>query len=344
MQKPIIQLKHVSRHFGTAAAVAAVNLAVPRGALVTLLGPSGCGKTTTLRLIAGIQRPDAGEIVLNGRTVAAAATGVWVPPEERRVGLVFQDYALFPHLSAGDNIAFGLRGSRADKQARVAAMLDLVGLPDSGRRMPHELSGGQQQRVALARALAPQPDVLLLDEPFSNLDTALRAQVRAEVRSILRDSGTTAIFVTHDQEEALSLSDEVAVMFAGHLAQVAPPAEVYHRPATPAVAQFVGEANFLPAEAQGSRATCALGDVALHTSAYGRVTVLLRPERLHLVTDGGTPATLHWREYYGHSQRAGLVLADGTRLVARLDALTEATPGTAVQVRVSGQVMAYPAG
>jgi len=244
---PIIQLTDISKRYGDVNAVDHISLAVAQGEILVLLGPSGCGKTTTLRLIAGLERPDSGEVLLNGAVVAGKR---WVEPENRHIGLVFQDYALFPHLSVEANVNFGLRGwSRGDKSTRVNKLLDLVGLPNLGKRMPHELSGGQQQRVALARALAPKPDVILLDEPFSNLDAALRTQVRMEVRDILKETGTTAVFVTHDQEEALSLSDQVAVMFDGLIAQFGPPQQVYVHPSSPEVAAFVGEANFIPGEA-----------------------------------------------------------------------------------------------
>ncbi len=213
------------------------------GEILALLGPSGCGKTTTLRLIAGLESPDAGTITLRGQVVAGP--GRAVPPEERGIGIVFQDYALFPHLTVADNVGFGA-GAGGATGAASSTVLDLVGLGGFGPRYPHELSGGQQQRVALARALAPAPALMLLDEPFSNLDADLRAQMRDEVERILRTSGTTAVFVTHDQEEAFTLADRVGVLQAGRIEQLAPPQELYHRPATRFVAAFVGAADFLP--------------------------------------------------------------------------------------------------
>jgi iron(III) transport system ATP-binding protein len=339
MTKAIIQFKNITKLYNGAAAVADVSFSVARGTMLTLLGPSGCGKTTTLRLIAGIQRPDSGEISLNERVVAGHT---WVPPEERRVGLVFQDYALFPHLSVQDNIAFGLQQHpRPERLKRVQELLALVGLAGRGTQMPFELSGGQQQRVALARALAPQPDIMLLDEPFSNLDTALRAQVRAEVRSILQAAGTTTIFVTHDQEEALSLSDQVAVMFQGRIVQLDTPQTLYTRPADPTIARFIGEANFLPATANGQTAESVFGTLQLVEPQHGAIQVLLRPEMLRLTHDAGTSAVIRWREYYGHSQRYGITLSDGTPLVVRASATLPYPVGATVRVQVKGAVMGY---
>lgn len=316
-----------------------VTLSVHAGQITALLGPSGCGKTTTLRLIAGFEWPDSGSIRINGRLVAGE--GVRVPAEERRVGMVFQEYALFPHLSVADNIAFGLAGKSRDKNARVDEMLAMVGLEGTGARMPYELSGGQQQRVALARALAPKPDILLLDEPFSNLDAALRGQVRTEVRAILKQSGTTCIFVTHDQEEALSLADEVAVMLQGRVAQTAPPQTLYHHPASAEVATFVGEANFVPGMAEGDYAVCPLGRLALTRTAYGPVTLLIRPEALSIQT-GGSGAQVTWREFYGHDQRIGLLTEGGLALVARADAAQRVSEGQAVGLAVTGPLNAFP--
>ncbi|MBA2275642.1 MAG: ABC transporter ATP-binding protein, partial [Chloroflexi bacterium] len=215
-----VRLSGVEKHFGRVTALDHFDLELRSGSMLALLGPSGCGKTTALRLIAGFERPDAGTIEVGGRRVASADASV--PPERRRVGLVFQDFALFPHLSVRDNVAYGIRRD-PDRDVRVNELLELVGLRADERRMPHELSGGMQQRVAIARALAPRPDVMLLDEPFSNLDQALRTQLRAEVREILRDARQSAIFVTHDQGEALTIADQVAVMSRGRIEQVAAP-------------------------------------------------------------------------------------------------------------------------
>jgi iron(III) transport system ATP-binding protein len=314
----LLECQHITKFFGDVPAVDHLNLSVKTGQFTTLLGPSGCGKTTTLRLIAGFEMPDSGTITLNGPVVAGR--GIAVPPEQRKIGMVFQEYALFPHLSVADNISFGLSGGKSDKQKRVETLLNFVGLSGIGRRMPYELSGGQQQRVALARALAPQPDILLLDEPFSNLDAALRAQVRSEVRAILKQTQITCIFVTHDQEEALSLSDRVAVMFDGKIAQIDAPQDLYHRPVSQQIAAFIGEANFLPAAADGDNASSVLGRVPLLYPMRGEVRLLIRPEMLKIAETGeGVPAVIKWREFYGHDQRLGLQLVEGHELIARLE-------------------------
>jgi iron(III) transport system ATP-binding protein len=334
-----LECHQLTKAYNGAPVLRQVSLSVRAGQIVALLGPSGCGKTTTLRLIAGFEWPDTGTISINGRVVAAG--GVRVPAEERRVGMVFQEYALFPHLNIADNVAFGLPGKGREKAARVAEMLALVGLESTANRLPYELSGGQQQRIALARALAPRPDILLLDEPFSNLDAALRGQVRAEVRSILKRSGTTCIFVTHDQEEALSLADEVAVMLEGRVVQMAPPQTLYHQPASAEVAAFVGEANFLPGQADGDSVVSSLGTLPLRQPAHGAVTLLVRPEALRIAV-GGAGASVVWREFYGHDQRVGLRTDGGLMLVARTDASDVVTEGQTVGLSVSGPVQVFP--
>lgn len=284
-------------------AVSDLGLTVERGEILCLLGPSGCGKTTLLRLLAGFERPDAGEVRLAGELVASPTRSV--PPERRRIGFVFQDFALFPHLNVTDNVAFGLRGTRAQRRARAADVLDLVGLSVFAARMPHQLSGGQQQRVALARALAPEPHILLLDEPFTNLDASLRGATRDEVRSVLKRSGTTAILVTHDQDEALSFGDRIAVMRFGRIEQIGKPEDVYLRPVTPFVASFVGRTNLLRGVADGGVVRTALGAVTLVNEAAGQVVVSLRPDQLQLVV-GERPAralvkaTVVRREFRGH--------------------------------------------
>ena len=277
-----------------------VSLHIGPGRIVALLGPSGCGKTTLLRAIAGLERPRSGTITIDGRPVAGPSA--WVPAERRQVGMVFQDWALFPHLSVARNVGYGL--PRQDRAAGVAAGLALVGLGGHDDRMPATLSGGQQQRVALARALAPRPHVLLLDEPFSNLDTSLRTEVRADVHRLLLEVGITAVFVTHDQEEAFVLGDEVAVMRDGRIVQVGTPHQLYTEPATRWVAEFVGDASLLAGHAGGQRVTTPLGSLPLATPLDGPVDVLVRPEQLSLV--GGadpasaTEAVVELIEYYGH--------------------------------------------
>jgi iron(III) transport system ATP-binding protein len=345
---PALTCVGLTKRFGDTVAVDGVDLEVPRGHLTSLLGPSGCGKTTMLRMIAGLITPDAGRIAIDGRTVTDP--DVSVPPERRNVGLVFQDYALFPHLSVARNVAYGLNGlPRRQRRDRVAEVLDLVGLGGLGQRLPGALSGGQQQRVALARALAPSPDLILLDEPFSNLDAALRATVREEVRTILRAAEATAIFVTHDQEEALSLTDHVAVMHAGRLHQVADPQTLYTKPATRFVAEFVGEADALP----GTRAGRYLVDTPigrLPTAApvaTTSVTVVIRPEALrlrpvqpHRATHTGT-GTVVGISYFGHDQLVQVELDDGALLRARRGPQLDLERGTRVSLTVDGPVVAF---
>ncbi len=342
MPAPIIEVRRVSKRYDSVTALNQVSFAIEEKALVSLLGPSGCGKTTTLRLLAGLETPDSGSIWLKGQAIAG--NGHWLPPEQRRVGMVFQDYALFPHLTTRDNIAFGLeRSGKHERMQRVDEMLELVGLAGYGGRMPHELSGGQQQRVALARALAPRPDLILLDEPFSNLDASMRTQMRWDVRRILREAGTAAVFVTHDQEEALSLSDKVAVIFNGQLEQFDAPQRLYLDPATPRVAGFVGEANFLDGQASGDDAHTALGTVRLRSEARGSVQIMVRPEQIHLSHDGqGQSVQVLWREYYGHDQRIGLALENGDALIARTDTQASYAPGDRLFAQLRTPLLAFP--
>jgi iron(III) transport system ATP-binding protein len=332
----MLALRSVFKRFDALPVIADLTLDIHQGELVALLGPSGCGKTTTLRLIAGFERPDSGEIEIAGSVVSRR--GKHLPPEKRRVGMVFQDYALFPHLSVGQNVGYGLsRGSGE----RIAESLVLVGLGGMEQRMPHELSGGQQQRVALARALAPRPDIILLDEPFSNLDPTIRARVRDEVREILRRAGATAMLVTHDQEEALSLADRVAVLLAGTIAQVDAPEALYHRPATRDVAAFVGEASFLPAVAAGALAMSALGLVSLNNASNGPVDLLLRPESIALSTTGAPNAEVIARRFFGHYQLLTLELSDGHRLDARVDGRSLVRPSDRVHASIPEPVIAF---
>ena len=255
MECSMIALERVTRRFGSVEAVSATSFCVERGEVVALLGPSGCGKTTLLRLIAGFEAPDAGRVTVAGEDVAGA--GRWVPPERRRVGMVFQDYALFPHLTVTQNVAFGL--PRKERSARVPMLLALVDLCGLGDRYPHELSGGQQQRVALARALAPAPEAILLDEPWSNVDPHLRSELRDEVAAILRPLGVTVVLVTHDREEAFSLADRIALMRDGVIEQQGTPEELYQAPASRWAAEFVGAANFVPGTVANGLVTTSLG-------------------------------------------------------------------------------------
>ena len=346
-----IAVEAASKRFGTVEVLRQVDLRVEPGAVVALLGPSGCGKTTLLRTVAGLERLDGGSVRIGDRLVSGP--GVHVPPERRRVGMVFQDWALFPHLSVAQNVGYGLRrGERTGP--RVDAALALVGLGGLGDRSPGTLSGGQQQRVALARALAPQPGVLLLDEPFSNLDSALRVQVRTEVHQLLAQLEVTTVFVTHDQEEAFVLGDQVAVMHGGEIVQQASPSGLYARPASPWVATFVGDANLVGGTASGGTATTVVGPVALDTELDGPVQVVLRPEELRLapeVSPGGlgtadhrSHGTVELCEYYGHDT-VYLVRPDGgTPLRARAGSIPQFERGDRVAISYHGPpAVAYPA-
>ncbi len=342
MNQIAIRCQGLFKKFGEVQAVAGVNLSLRDGQFLALLGPSGCGKTTTLRLLAGFEPPDAGKIEIGGQMVSGS--GGFVPPEKRSVGMVFQEYALFPHMSVADNVAYGL-SKGTDKKTRVHQALSLVGLADMPSRMPYELSGGQQQRVALARALAPQPQLILLDEPFSNLDAGLRTQVRAEVRQILQQAQATVIFVTHDQEEALSLADEVAVMMAGRIVQTDSPQRLYQNPVSKQVATFLGSANFLPGQANNHQVTCELGQLPTLSLHQGQVEVMLRPEDLMLTPDEAGIAQIIDREYFGHDQLLKLQLNNsGTLLQSRLlGSEGEFSPGQQVNLTIRNKVVVYPA-
>nr|MDP9494652.1 ABC transporter ATP-binding protein [Actinomycetota bacterium] len=268
----------------------------------------GSGKTTCLRMIAGFELPTSGRILLHGDDVSG------LPPYDRDVNTVFQDYALFPHMTVAANVAYGL--PRGDRRRRVASVLELVGLTGLESRMPNELSGGQQQRVALARALAPQPEVILLDEPFSNLDASLRDRVQRELRTILTEARTTAVFVTHDQEEALATSDIVAVMKDGKILQADTPAELYSNPTDPWVAEFLGDADVIDSVARNGRVDTLVG--GFDTDLNGRVSVIIRPENIQ-ISLGETPnAVVAGSEFFGHDQLVTLALEGGTRVRARL--------------------------
>jgi iron(III) transport system ATP-binding protein len=325
----------VSKRFDGTPVLADVSLRVEAGSVVALLGPSGCGKTTLLRTIAGLEVADAGTVAVGSRTLSGP--GTFVPPERRQVGMVFQDWALFPHLSVAANVAYGL--PRAERRSgRVEEALALVGLSGLAERSPGTLSGGQQQRVALARALAPRPAVLLLDEPFSNLDTALRVDVRTEVHRLLGHLGVTTVFVTHDQEEAFVLGDEVAVMRDGAIEQQASPAALYARPASRWVAGFVGDANVVPGTLAAGAADTALGTVPLHDAGApvgSSLDVLVRPEAIGLATGG--PARVGLVEFYGHDTVYEVHLPSAQVVRARVAAAPRFATGDHVAVRYVGE-------
>ena len=315
-----------------------IDLAVPSGKLVAILGASGSGKTTLLRLICGFERLERGRIVLADDAVAER--GRHVAPERRRIGYVAQEGALFPHLSVAQNILFGLPRAERRDLSRAGALLEQVGLPASyAARGPHQLSGGEQQRVALARALAPKPLLVLLDEPFSALDAALRAETRQAVAAALAATGATAMLVTHDQSEALSMADEVAVLRAGRLVQVAPPERLYRQPTDLALARFVGEAVVLPGEADAGRVHCALGHLPLTAGQpNGPVDVLVRPEQLRLVP--GTAATVQRVTFYGHDASVRLLLGEQV-VTARVAGHAAPRPGAQVGLAVEGAVIVF---
>ncbi len=331
-----LSLSGITKRFGNVVAVDNFSLDVAPGELLALVGPSGCGKTTILRLIAGLEVPDQGLIAIRGRLAAGA--GVWLPPEARKVSLVFQDYALFPHMTVADNTGFGLRGwNREARALRIREVLDMVQLAHLANRYPHELSGGEQQRVALARALAPQPEVLLLDEPFSNLDAGLRTQVREEIRDILKAVHTTVLFVTHDQEEALFMGDRVAVLNAGRLEQMGIPEEVFHNPATRFVAEFMGHTGFLSARVTAEGLETELGFLPQRPPLPPgtQVDVLVRPDDLTLHPDPQASARVERRIFQGMHHLHRVVLPSG-QIVHCLTLHTEHyLPGTAVRVELT---------
>ena len=336
-----IDARGLSRRFDRLLAVDGVDLRLEPGGFQAVLGPSGSGKTTLLRLIAGFERPDAGSVRIGGRAVAGP--GAWVEPEARRIGMVFQQGALFPHLTVAGNVGFGATGS-----ARVAECLELVGLAGRSNSYPHELSGGERLRVALARALAADPEVVLLDEPFSALDAGLRERLREEVAAILRASGTSTLLVTHDQSEALSLADTVVVLREGRVEQVGTPEEVYERPRSHWVANFLGEADVLPGTASDGVAECELGRFAVAAELSGRVELVIRPESVAIghrsARDADASALVVGRSFYGHDQVVELELASGLRLRSRRLGFPAWHPGDHVRVWLDGPVTALATG
>lgn len=337
----LIRLRGINKGYGQTPAVIDLDLTIPKSAITVLLGRSGCGKTTTLRLVAGLEKPDSGEIWIGERQVSGSY--VWVSATQRKIGMVFQDYALFPHLTVAQNIEFGLMNMKAsERKGRVAKMLDLVGLMGMEERYPHQLSGGQQQRVALARALAPSPKVLLLDEPFSNLDASLRQTMREEVRNILQSAKVTTVFVTHDQEEALRLADELVIMDEGRVLQRGAPENVYRYPASLQVAQFLAKVNVLSGEATQGVVETPLGRLALHdASLAGTVDVVLLPEAISLTSDPQGTVIVDNISYFGFHQLVTLRLGNGQSLQARTWSHAEIAVGDRVQATVTSPVTAF---
>ncbi len=343
-----LSVRGLSKAFGRTPVLRDLDLEVAEGELLAVLGQSGSGKTTLLRVLAGFAVADAGEIRFGATEVLVA--GRSLPPHRRRVGFLPQEGALFPHLNVAANIGFGLPRSQRRSSARVGELLPLVGLgPEYASRWPHELSGGQQQRVALARALAPEPSLVLLDEPFSSLDAALRAETRATVATALRTTGATALLVTHDRGEALSMADRVAVMHSGRILQIGTPRQVYDTPVDAAVARLTGEAVLLPGDAGGATAGTLLGRLGLREQRHGPVTVLVRPEQITIVAaEAGTaPARVERIAYYGHDATVELgavadaLRPDGHRLMIRCREELLPEVGAQVHLAVTGRAHAF---
>ncbi len=331
-----LELENVSKTFGSIFAVKGVSLKIYRGEFFSLLGPSGSGKSTILKLIAGLERPDEGSIKIEGKVVADGNS--WVPPEKRGVGLVFQNYALFPHMTVFENVAYGISSlPKQEVKKRVRELLELVGLSQKEKHYPHQLSGGEQQRVALARALAGAPKIMLLDEPFSNLDADLRRSLRKQTKQILKSLGTTTILVTHDQEEALSLSDRVGVINGGVLEQVGTPFEIYHRPSTRFVADFVGMADFYKGKIEGGILISEIGSFPVNGQWKGKseeVELMIRPDDVDFEPDPKGEAVISEVEFLGADIIYSISLPKG-RLIHSVKTSRELYPvGTRVKIKI----------
>lgn len=341
----LITLDDISKAHARIAPVAVshVSFTLREREILALLGPSGSGKTTTLRMIAGFDRPDGGRILLHGAPLSG--DGMWIEPEKRRIGMVFQDYALFPHLTLLENAMFGLRGeSRKDREDTARGVLAVVGMDELAARYPHEISGGQQQRVALARALAPNPLVLLLDEPFSNLDSDMRAEMREELLRILRESHISAIIVTHDQEEAFTLADRIGILNQGVLEQISEPEALYRQPRTRFVAEFVGRSDFIPGVVRDGIET-EVGKFPNEPglSAGTRVDVLVRPDEVELEAAEDGPAVVTRRRFRGAENLYQVLLPSGAHVRSSQPSTYVLSAGTRVRVTVRhSDVIAFP--
>lgn len=336
MKTEILGLENITKLFAESQipAVNNVSLTLEEGDILALLGPSGCGKTTLLRIIGGFEYPQTGEVKIGKHKVCSPVT--WIPPEKRDIGIVFQDYALFPHLTVAENVAFGLKNLDQHRiKQRVAEVLNLVRLNTLEKRYPYELSGGQQQRVALARALAPEPKLMLLDEPLSNLDIQVRLQLREEIRDILKIAGTSAIFITHDQEEALAIADVVGVMRQGYLEQIGTPEQIYSYPESRFVAEFVTQANFLPARRQGNVWETEIGDFEIKDNGdRDAAEIMIRQEDLILKPDTNGRVKITKRRFLGREYRYCLETASGKEIHARTIVDTALPVGTLVKISI----------
>ncbi len=341
MQQEILSLQNITKSFAESKipAVNNVSFTLQEGDILALVGPSGCGKTTLLRIIGGFEFPQTGEVQIAGEKVCSQEA--WIPPEKRDIGIVFQDYALFPHLTVAENVAFGLKKLNKNQvKQRVSEVLNLVRLETLEKRYPYELSGGQQQRVALARALAPKPKLMLLDEPLSNLDIQVRLQLREEIRDILKLAGTSAVFITHDQEEALAIADVVGVMRQGHLEQIGKPEEIYSHPASRFVAEFVTQANFLPARRQSNGWETEIGCFEIQGNhSHDKGEIMIRQEDCILKPDTDSPVKITKRRFLGREYRYCLETPSGREIHARTMTDTIIPEGTFVKISIADDAM-----
>lgn len=332
-----VQARGLHKSFGVEPVIRGIDLTLAPGDSLSVMGPSGCGKTTLLRLLAGLERPDEGTIFVSGRQVAGP--GLHLPPERRRVVLVFQDLALFPHMTIAQNVAFGLRRGST---LRVGDLIERVYLSGLAGRFPHELSGGQRQRAAIARALACEPDVVLLDEPFANLDVFLRSQVRGQVRDVLAEAGVASLLVTHDLADALGFSGKLGAMVRGRLVQSGPPSHLYDNPLTPEVAGLLGSINLVPATASGRVAECEIGRIELSAEFHGRVLLALRPASLEATAEPLGPGRVVETEFGGDHTQVRVQLNSGRTLAVRARPDVRLEPGSSVTLTMRGAATAFP--